>query len=314
MAVTACATASLLAAFPAFAACSLKTQPIKVTMVGGAQPMVDTRPMVDVKVNGKAGRFLLDSASAVDQINNKYAAAQKLTPTKASTGAAIVTAPSFEFAGSTFKNAPFAAADVAGADGVIGQSLLRLMDVEYDLAGGSVKLAKADGCETSNMAYWAKEGDLYWEMPLVQAANGVPLTEAEIVVNGVKMTALFDTGIPFSAITEQAAAKAGVKTTDPAVKPVRGAQGEWIGNFTVNVGGEEAKDAPLEIAQSKDSYYDVLIGADYFLTHHVYVANSQHKIYATRAGFPGAPMFTAHQPQAAGMDTSAASRGRLDDQ
>ncbi len=55
----------------------------------------------------------------------------------------------------------------------------------------------------------------------------------------------------------------------------------------------------------------MVIGADYFLTHHLYVANSQKKIFATRAGPPVLPMFTAHQPLAAGMDNSPASRGRL---
>ena len=79
----------------------------------------------------------------------------------------------------------------------------------------------------------------------------------------------------------------------------------------MNVGGEEMKNAPLEISPTKEDYYDVLIGADYFLTHHLYVANGQKKIYATRAGFPNAPMFAAHQGQAGGMDNSPANRGRM---
>jgi len=79
----------------------------------------------------------------------------------------------------------------------------------------------------------------------------------------------------------------------------------------VNVGGEEMKNAPLQISSTKDDYYDVVIGADYFLTHRLYVANGQKKIYATRTGFPGVPMFAAHQPKASGMDTSPTSRGRL---
>lgn len=314
MTAAACAALGFLVAQPAMAACSLKTQPITVTMQGAVPAVNNGLPVVDVKVNGKASKFLLESTSPVNEISAKFASSQKLAPAKASdSGPQIVTVPRFEIAGAAIPNAPFVVANrlVADMDGEIGQTFLGQMDVEYDLAGGKVLLAKADGCETSNMAYWAKDGDMYWEMPLAAAAGGVPLTETRITVNGVALTALFDTSAPFSVISRGAAEKAGVKTSDPNVKPMRGTDDRWLGNFTVNVGGEETKDAPLMIAQTKDNAYDVLIGADYFLTHHLYVANSQHKIYATRAGFPGAPVFSAHQPPANGMNTGVESQGRL---
>jgi hypothetical protein len=314
MTAAGCAALGFLIAQPAMAACSLKTQPISVTMQG-AVPAVNTGlPVVDVKVNGKASKFLLQSSSPVNEISAKFASSQKLAPTKAAdSGPQIVTVPKFEIAGAAIANAPFVVSNrLAGdMDGQIGQTFLGQMDVEYDLAGGKVMLAKADGCETSNMAYWAKDGDMYWEMPLVPAAGGIPLTQTKITVNGAALTALFDTSAPYSIITKAAAEKAGVKTSDPSVKPIRGSSDRWLGNFAVNVGGEEAKNAPLMIAQSADSSYDVLIGADYFLTHHLYVANSQRKIYATRAGLPGAPSFAAHQPPANGMSTGADSQGRL---
>lgn len=305
IAVATCATAALLAAFPAAAACKLSAVAIPVTVSGA--PGAPAAPMVEVKVNGKPGLFLIASGAAVNTISAKYAASQKLAPSNG-----IVTVAKFEVAGSTLTNAAFARVDQveAGADGVLGQTLLHQMDVEYDLPDGKVLLAKADGCENSNMVHWPTKDDIS-VMPLLAPANGAPLTETGILVNGVVLRALFDTASPFSVITEAAAAKAGVKTTDPGVAPMRGAHGQWLGQFTVNVGGEEVKNAPLEIAATKDSYYDVLIGADYFKTHHLYVAYGQNKIYATRAGFPNAPVFTAHQPTPTGMDNSAQSRGRL---
>lgn len=344
VAAAACATAGLLGAFPAAAACSISAQPMKVTWAGqNLFAKANGTPLVDVKVNGKPDLFVLDSSAAVNLISAKFASAQKLTQTRTSSGATIVTAPSFELAGMAVPNAPFVSTDKMNGnqDGVIGQTFLSRMDVEYDLAGagmpppgaapaatgakgaaapaeppagstgGKVMLVKAVGCETSNMAYWAKDGDLFWEIPLTAASNGAPLTEATILVNGVKLTAMFDTTAPFSVITQAGAEKAGVKTTDAGVTPMRGTPGHWLGAFTVNVGGEEMKNAPLAIAQTKDTFYDVVIGTDYFLTHHLYVANSQHKIYATRAGFPGAPMFTAHQPDPSGMNAADGSRGRL---
>lgn len=311
MTAAACAAAGMLAAFPAAAACALKTQPIPIKMVGATPGVSNGAPTVDVKVNGKVGHFMIDSSSAVNQINSKFASSQKLPSTKAA-NAEIFTSPKFEIAGAGMDNAQFMGSGRLGdVDGVVGQTILGLMDVEYDLAGSKVMLAKAEGCEKSNMAYWAKDNDLISEMPLVAASNGAPLTETVILVNGVQLRALLDTASSYSVITKAAAEKAGVKTTDESVKPLKGVQNRWLGAFTVNVGGEEMKDAPLEISPTTDSYYDVLIGADYFLTHHLYVANSQKKIFATRAGLPNAPMFAAHQGQPAGMDTSPESRGRI---
>jgi hypothetical protein len=316
MTAAACAAAGLLVAFPAAAACALKTQPIPITMTGAVMGVNNGVPTVYVKVNGKTGKFMLDSSAAVNQISTKFAASQKLASTKAG-NAEIFTSPKFEIAGAGMDNAQFmGSGKLPDVDGVVGQTILGLMDVEYDLGaptGGKVTLAKADGCEKSNMAYWAKDGDLYWEMPLVPASNGAPLSETEILVNGVKLRAMLDTASSYSVITKAAAEKAGVKTTDAGVAPLKGADGRWLGNFTVNVGGEEMKNAPLQISSTTDDYYDVVIGADYFMTHHLYVANSQKKIYATRSGPPVVPMFAAHQPQAAGMDNSPASRGRLGD-
>jgi hypothetical protein len=304
MTAAGCAALGWLIAQPAMAACSLATQPIPVNL---DQRL---RPFVAAKVNGKPGRFLLDSSSAVNQISSKYASAQKLPETAASgAGPAIAKAGQFEFAGATLKDVPFAISDqLAGADGVIGQTLLHQGDVEYDLAppaapagrappAGSgppvtVRLAKAVGCEGANMAYWAKEGDLFYEAALTPPANGAPFTETEVVVNGVKLRGLLATGKPYSTITEKAAAKAGVKTSDPGVVALDDdTVKSWKAVFnSVIVGNEEIKNEPLEIDATNDDFYDVLIGADFFSTHHLYVANSQQKIYFTRAGAPG-PVF-----------------------
>ena len=316
-----CAVLGLLIAQPAMAACSLSTQPIPVVLDGGL------RPVVTAKVNGKPGRFLVDSSSAVNQISGKYAAAQKLAETKASgSNAAIAKAAKFEFAGASLTDVPFAVSDaLVDADGIIGQTLLHQADVEYDLAsaapagldapstgrrgpsgppGGfgppaaTVRLAKAVGCEGANMAYWAKDGDIFYEAALTRAANDAPFTQIDVIVNGVKLRGLFATGKAFTTITEKAAAKAGVKSTDAGVTPLgSGPLKSWKAPFnSVIVGNEEIKNEPLEIDEANDDFYDVLIGADFFSTHHLYVANSQQKIYFTRAGSPG-PVFKVHEPK-----------------
>ncbi|MFX7705327.1 hypothetical protein ABTJ74_20025, partial [Acinetobacter baumannii] len=42
-----------------------------------------------------------------------------------------------------------------GTAGLIGQNILGLADVEYDLPHGVVRLIKTQGCRASNLAYWA---------------------------------------------------------------------------------------------------------------------------------------------------------------
>ena len=309
----ACAALGLLIVGPASAACSLSAQPLTVKMDA-------LRPMLDVKVNGKVSHFLVDSATAVNMISSKFASAAKMEIIRPSgSGPAVAKAQTFEFAGSTLKDAQFLVSDtLPDVEGVIGQTLLHQADVEYDLAmpKPSVKLAKAEGCEGSNLAYWAKDGDTFWEATLTTPESGAPFNQTEVIVNGVKLRGMLASGKFYTTITEKAAAKAGLKTSDPGVKPLGSTGKVWIGTFkSVIVGNEETPNAPLEVDRTNDDFYDVLIGADFLSAHHVYVANSQQKVYFTRAaGFPGAPLppvFKVHPAPPRSLGTEDETSGRL---
>jgi tetratricopeptide (TPR) repeat protein len=54
----------------------------------------------------------------------------------------------------------------------------------------------------------------------------------------------------------------------------------------VKIGDEEIKNAPMVIGQSPSDEFDMLIGADFFLSHRIYVSKSQHKLYFTYNGGP----------------------------
>jgi hypothetical protein len=117
-----------------------------------------------------------------------------------------------------------------------------------------------------------------------------------------KMHAFFDTGAETSFITK-GAARAGVRTTDPGVKPAGMSHGvdsdlmTWVAPFaSIKIGEEEIKNTRLAIGDSHAEDFDVLIGADIFLAHHVYVANSQGKVYFT---YSGGPIFRATAPSPA---------------
>jgi hypothetical protein len=124
-----------------------------------------------------------------------------------------------------------------------------------------------------------------------------PHTVGIVYVNGQKMRATFDTGSPSSFITQAAAARAGVKVTDPGVTPlgegggVGGSFTLWAGIFAdVKIGDEEIKNTPLQIGATKARSFDIVLGADFFASHHVYVSNSQGKAYFA---YEGGPVFVA---------------------
>jgi hypothetical protein len=222
----------------------------------------------------------------------------------------VVIAPKFEFAGGSFDNVAFLTTGaLEDASGLLGQNVLHQLDDEYDLKNGALKLVKPKDCEGVNFVYWAKPGMTYSEAPLESAGWYDDHTVATIEINGVKMRAYFDTGAATSFITAHAAARAGVKTSDPAARPVRSAHAldgvmrAWVAPFaSVKIGDEEIKNTSLTIGESEARDYDILIGADFFLAHHVYVANSQGKIYFT---YNGGPVFKLPELEAASGEAQA---------
>ena len=121
-----------------------------------------------------------------------------------------------------------------GAAGVIGQNLLGQFDVDYDLAHGKVGLIRPQGCDNTNLAYWAGDKP-YSVIPMKDDYQDrkVHHTLAVIYLNGVRLTALLDTGAGTSVISERAAARAGVTSHDPEVISVGRSGG--IGQKTLPV-------------------------------------------------------------------------------
>lgn len=300
------AGAILLGPVQAQAACKLATVNAPVEMDG-------LRAKVAVKINGRDAKLMLDSGAYFNSIDAEFAHDQQLKPAReAVTGSHIdgsveqditgvggarrtgvyVIAPTFEILSSKFKNVPFMTLDIGDAEGLLGQNLLHAFDNEYDLRNSALRLVQPQDCKASNLAYWVKPGSTYSVIPLEQGEEAAYHTQVYVTVNGVKMRALFDTGNPQSFITVRAAARAGVKISDPGVKPngeVSGVDRDhiktWLAPFSsVKIGDEEIKNTRLEIGDTNPEGFDVLIGMDFFLSHHVYVANSQNKIYFTYEG------------------------------
>ncbi len=294
------------------AACELDGMArLPVTMSG-------LRPLVAAKINGVDVLFTLDSGAFYSSITPGNAAQYKLPESMAPFGfsvsgvggsadAAIATVKHFGLAGAELRNISFlvAGSEVGGSSvGLLGQNVLSLADVEYDLADGMVRLVQPRGCGNAALAYWAK--DLPWNMIHIQAVSSSQRhTRGQALVNGAPIEVTFDTGAATSVLGLSAARRAGLHPDGPGVRPAgyiigigRRRMQAWrapIASF--QIGGETIKNTELLISDIGGET-DMLLGADFFLSHHVYVANSQAKLYFTYSGGPVFKLDTQSWPAA----------------
>jgi len=262
-------------------------------------------PMVDAKVNGTPVRFMADSGAFFSMISPGNALSLHLPNVPAPPGfsirgingeaaASVVSVKKFSIAGIEIPHTEFV---VAGSEvngiGVIGQNILGIADVEYDLPHGAIRLMRSTGCERSNLAYWAA-GNNYSMITIEPRSPQKPHTIGTVVINGKSIRATFDTGASTSMMTLAAAARAGIKPDGPGVvsggfiwgfgrKLVR----TWIGpvqSFAVG-DGEQIQHARIRFGAMDDDT-DMLIGADFFIAHRVYVDNKSHRLFLTYEGGP----------------------------
>jgi predicted aspartyl protease len=292
----------------ALADCKLaRLAELPVTMAG-------LRPTVTAKINGAEAQFLADSGAFYSTISPAGAAEYKLTVTPAAFGASIQgiggrtsvslsDVKTFTLAGIPFPKVQFLIADFgSGVIGVLGQNVFSIGDVEYDLANGSIKLWHTEDCSHSLLAYWVhSNSDPYSIMEISSATPRQPHTIGSAYINGAKIKVLFDTGAPTSLLTLSAAKRAGITPDSPGVAESgvnygigRGVSKAWIGSFpSFKIGDEEIRNARLRFGDIQLSEADMLIGADFFLSHRIYVARRQNRLFFT---YNGGPVFNLKSP------------------
>jgi tetratricopeptide (TPR) repeat protein len=289
------------------AECKLAAFTVPVTMAG-------MRPTIPAKINGTDVSFIVDSGAFYSMLTPSAAAELKLrrdrAPSNLSLGgvggkveASVATVKELTVFDVQIPHAEFI---VAGSEpgpnvvGLLGQNLLRIGDIEYDLANGVIRLVRPDGCRDAPLAYWAK-AQPYSAIDIGYATASSPYTTGTAFLNGAKIRVMFDTGAETSAVARYAAERAGIKMDDPAVLPAGTSRGigravvkTWIVPFSsFKIGDEEIRNTRLRVADF-DLSVDMLIGADFFLSHRIYVANSQRKLYFT---YNGGPVFNLARSQ-----------------
>ena len=209
----------------------------------------------------------------------------------------------------------FAAGSVAG---LLGEDFLSSMDVEFDLAAGRVRLFQPQGCNGDQVVYWAPA---YFMVELAAAPSGTRWLQAHVSLNGRDVVAVFDTGASVSTVMTHAARRAGIAADGPG-QAMHGVGPQSVqmsvARFSaLTIGQETIRNPFLAIAdvfgaqrevqlgsyikRSSFTEPDMILGADFFAAHRIYIARSQGRMYFT---YLGSPLF---QPPAAAASPGPAS-------
>jgi predicted aspartyl protease/tetratricopeptide (TPR) repeat protein len=274
-----------------------------------AVTMHGTMPIVHALINGRDAAFMADSGAYYNMLTPAAAAEYGLPQQMArigywvsgvggSTAPMVATVKEFTIMGGKFPNVPFLVAgnDLGPAVGVIGQNLFHVFDVEYDLANGAIRIMRpGTECKSIGLAYWAQSAPAS-QIDITLSDPENPHTIGDAYLNGTKIKVMFDTGAGASLLSLEAARKAGITPTSPGVVPLGAASGigqhyvqTWVAPFqSFKIGDEEIRDIKLRIGNLSgfSNGTEMLLGADFFLSHRVYVANSRSKLYFTYNGGP----------------------------
>lgn len=284
--------------------------------------MDDLRPVITASINGVPARFIVDTGSFFDFLSPAAAAQFKLSLTSAPPGLyveglgggmfpQIATAPTFTVAGISVHKALFLVGnnDFQGGEvGLLGQNLFRIADVDYDFAEGALRFVRPQHCGDRILAYWATTQPvgvvkLHW------TSDERPHLIGKASVNGRDIDVLFDTGSPRTILSLRAAKRAGITPESPGVVAAgltfgtgRSSIKVWVAPIDkFEIGGEAIEHTHVLVNDIgvPELGVDMLLGADFFLAHRIYVAYGQGKLYFTYNGGPVFNLNAPHPPQTA---------------
>ena len=270
-----------------------------------ALTMLDRYPMAAAMINGKPAQLIYDTGGANTMLTMGAAAKFGLTPTPnppkanfTSSGVPLEVAfhhvQSLEALGTSRNDFDIPVTGEMDVDGNAGQDIMA-RDTEIDLARRRARVFTPTDCTTPAQAHWPDED----KMQVVMIADRTRIF-GTVSVNGVELTALFDTGSPYSALTADAAARAGVHPGNPGVTQTHTSHGlngkvgldSWVAAFNdITIAGETVEKPRLEFVLKHNYSADMILGADFFLAHRVLVSKDQHRLYFQ---YNGAPLFGSH--------------------
>lgn len=266
--------------------------------------MVGSRATTMVKINGNSTRFIIDTGAFFNTMSSANASllGLKLEPApfgfrvSGVGGAANVQqahVKEFGILDTTLNNVDFIVGGTDTGAGLLGANLLDFADLEIDLAHGKMTLFKVDHCDNTSLAYWVKD-DKYNVADIVRADNQFDRrTFFDVTINGRKVRAVLDSGATATVLSRDAAERAGIDLHAPEVKAGSisvGIGAKPVKTWTVNidsfsVGSETIQHSQMQVIDGRmGDKTDMLLGVDFLLAHHMFIANSKKKAYFTYNG------------------------------
>ncbi|GGY20111.1 hypothetical protein GCM10008098_10680 [Rhodanobacter panaciterrae] len=277
--------------------CQLKDYgTLPVEMVGGQATTM-------VKINGNDTRFILDTGAFFNTMSRANAMSLGLNLRPApfgfriggiggSAGVQFTQVKDFNILGTSLHNIAFIVGGTDTGHGLLGANLLDLVDLEIDLAHGKLTLLSADHCDKQSLAYWSKDGK-YNIADIEPAVNqNDRRTFFSVTINGKKVRAVLDSGASATVLSRRAAERLGIDLAAPEVKAGSSSIGigakavkTWTVRIdTFSVGTETIQHSQMQVIDGNMGDTDMLLGVDFLLAHHMFIANSQKKAYFTYNG------------------------------
>ena len=271
---------------------------LPVDMVGGRATTV-------VKINGSDTRFALDTGAFFNTMSKASATSLglklknlpfgfRLSGIGGATDAEFTDVKEFGVLDTTLHKIEFIVGGTDMGYGLLGANLLDIADLEIDLAHGKLTLFAADHCNKAAMAYWTTDGNYNVVDTEPADSQNDRRTFLQVTINGKKVRALLDSGASATLLTRDAAERIGIDLNAPDVKSGLlsiGVGTKPVKTWTVpidkfSVGTETIQHSQMMVIDGDmgDRDTDMLLGVDFILAHHMYVANSQEKIYFTYNG------------------------------
>jgi tetratricopeptide (TPR) repeat protein/predicted aspartyl protease len=298
--------------------CSVAKGELPITIAPG------NRAVLTTKINGEDARFILDSGAFFNMMPMAAATQYHLPLRWAPMGFTITgiggdarvqigVAKELQMGEVKFRNVEFF---IGGTDiqsnsvGLIGQNLLANWDVEYDMGHGRIALIRPQNCARGGwIAYWEPAGQA--SVLDIEAAHDARYhTMGTVKINGKDIKFTFDTGAQSSVLFRRGADKLGIKLDGPSVTDAgygSGLGANRVKQYIVTLGSfkvsdlEEIKNSRIRVMDGNMgpnvySKYesDMLLGADFILSHRILVSNSQHKMYIS---YNGGPVFNVTGPR-----------------
>lgn len=267
--------------------------------------VIGQRATTMVKINGSDTRFLLDTGAFFNIMSKANASALGLRPRSlpfdfriygigGGANADFTEVKEFGVLDTTLHNIDFIVGGTDMGNGLLGANLLDMADLELDLAHGKLTLFEVDHCKKASLAYWSKDGN-YNVADLEPSTSQLDRrTFVSVTINGKHVRALLDSGAPATLLTRRAAERVGLDLNAPGVKA--GHRTFGIGAKSVktwmvpvdafSVGTETIHNSQVLVIDDdmggRDT--DMLLGLDFILAHHMFIANSEKKAFFTYNG------------------------------